>query len=372
MVITGYWLCSNFFPGHEIPSMEAPLKAATIISCIIALLAFGAASGDSTHVSEYSIVNRIPLTGDGGWDYCAVDDSTGRLFVSHGTQVQVVDPDTRRETGAIPDTRGVHGTALVRGLNKAYISDGKDTAVTVADLTTLAVLKKIHVSGLNPDAIVYDPFSGCVFTFNGKSGSASVIDTKSDSVVATIPLGGKPEFPAADGRGKLYVNLEDKNRVAVINTKSMRIEKSWPTGPGREPSAMAIDTVAHRLFIGCHNRMMVVMDAVSGRVIATPPIGSGVDAAVFDPGTQRAFSSNGDGTVTVIQQSSGGKSYAVLENIITQKGARTMALNPKSHVLYLPDAEFDAAPAPTTDNPKPRAPVKPGSFMVLEIAPVAK
>ncbi len=345
-------------------------KSIIMLGCF-ALLAFGPAAGETPQATEYSIINRIPLTGDGGWDYCTVDDSNGRLFVSHGTEVQVVDLATRMQIGAIPDTRGVHGIALVRERNKAYVSDGKDTAVTVADLTTLAVLKKIHVSGLNPDAIIYDPFSHCIFTCNGKTGNATVIDTKSDSIVATIPLGGKPEFPASNGEGKLFVNLEDSDQVAVINTRSMRLETRWPVAPGKEPSAMAIDNQAHRLFIGCHNKVMVVMNARNGKVIAAPPIGDRVDAAVFDPGTRRAFSSNGDGTITVIGTSAN-NACEVLETIVTQKGARTMALNPETHRLYLPTAEFDAAPTPTAENPKPRPPVKPGSFVVLEVAPVGK
>ena len=348
------------------------MKNSLIMLGYSGLLAFGVAAGEMPPASGYSIINRIPLTGNGGWDYCTVDDSTGRLFVSHNMQVQVVDVATHTQIGVIPDTRGVHGIALVRERNKAYISDGKDTAVTVADLTTLAVLKKIHVSGLNPDAIIYDSFSRCIFTCNGKTGNATVIDTRNDSVVATIPLGGKPEFPASNGEGKLFVNLEDKDQVAVINTASMQVEKRWPVAPGAEPSAMAIDNQDHRLFIGCHNKMMVVMDASSGKVIATPPIGDRVDAAVFDPGTRRAFSSNGDGTITVIQQKPESNAYEVLENIVTQKGARTMALNPKTHYLYLPAAEYGAAPAPTAEHPEPRAPIKPGSFVVLEVAPVGR
>ncbi len=348
------------------------MKKSILLSACSALFVFTAAAQQTTPVSDYAIVNKISLSGDGGWDYCTVDDSTGRLFVSHGTEVQVVDLATKHQVGVIPDTKGVHGIALVREMDKAYVSDGRDTAVTVADLTTLAVLRKIHVSGINPDAIVYDPFSHCVFTFNGKSGNSTVIAVKTDSIIATIPLGGKPEYPASNGTGKIFVNLEDKDQVAVINTTSMRVEKIWPIAPGAGPSAMAIATGANRLFIGCHNKMMVVMDAITGKVLATPPIGEGVDAAVFDPVTQRAFSSNGDGTITVIQQNEKGNAYTVLENIVTQKGARTMALNPKTHNLYLPDAEFDTAPAPTADKPHPRAPVKPGSFMVLEVAPVTR
>ena len=345
-------------------------KTFVVLGCT-ALLFAGAVAQMVPPASEYSIVKTMHLDGDGGWDCCTIDESTGRLRVSPSRQVQVVDVAAQQQVGVIPDTRGVHGIALVRDLNKVYTSNGDDTSVTVADLLTLAFLRKIHLTGLDPDAIIYDPFSHCVITCNGKSENATVIDAGSDSVIATIALDGKPEFAASSGDGKAYVNLEDKGLVAVINMKSKKVEKKWTVAPATDPCAIAIDNQDHRLFIGCRSKVMIVMDASNGKVIASLPIGDHVDAAAFDPATQRIFCSCGNGTVAVIQKS-GKDSYKVLENIQTRKGAKTMALNRTSHRLYLPAAEYDAAPAPTADNPKPRAKVKPGSFMVLEVAPVGQ
>jgi YVTN family beta-propeller protein len=345
-------------------------KIVTIFGCA-ALLCPVAPAQPVAPASGYSIVNKVPLSGDGGWDYCTVDDSTGRLFVSHAMRVQVVDLATLQQVGSMEDTRGVHGIALVREQGKVYTSNGDDTSVTVAELQSLSFIKKIHVTGLDPDAIIFDPFSHCILTCNGKTGNASVIDTRSDSVIATIPLGGKPEYPASNGNGKVFVNLEDRDIVAEVNMQSMKVEKRWAVAPGKSPSAMAIDNEDHRLFIGCRSKVLVVMDAVGGRVIASLPIGEHVDAAAFDPALQRIYCSCGNGTVAVIQKS-GKDTYAVVENIVTLKGAKTMALNRTSHRLYLPTADYDAAPAPTAENPKPRARIKPGSFMVLEVAPVEK
>ena len=347
------------------------MKKSLLVLGFSVLVSSGFAAMDAVPASGYSILNKFHLEGEGGWDYCALDDATGRLFVSHESQVHVMDVATGKQIGAIDDTKGVHGIAFAYDANKAYISNGKDTSVSIVDLKTLALIKKVHVTGIGPDAIVYEPFSKCVFTFNGKTNNATIIDVKTDKVKATIALGGKPEFAVSDGVGHLFDNIEDKSEVAVINTKSMKIEKSWPIAPGKEASALAIDNQDHRLFIGCHNKLMVVMDAVSGKIITSLPIGDHVDAAAFDAGKQMVYFSNGEGTVTAIQKS-GKDDYKVLENIVTQKGAKTMALSATSHHLYLPTAEYNPAPAPTAENPKPKAIPKPGTFMVLDIAPAAK
>ena len=348
-------------------NMKTPLL---ILGCSV-LFGLGAVTSETESTAGYSIINRIHLTGDGGWDCCELDEASGRLFISHDTQVQVVDVAAGKQHGVIGDTKGVHDIAFVRELNKAYVSNGKDTSVSIVDFKSLALLKKIRVTGEDPDGITYDPFSRCIFVFNGKSENVTVIDSRTDKVVATIALGGSPEFSAADGNGQLYVNLEDKNEVAVINTQSMTVEKEWPVAPAQKPCAMAMDYKNHRLFIGCRSRVMVVMNAQTGNVIASLPIGDHVDAAAFDPVKKRIFFSNGDGTVTVIGASANDV-YAVVENIVTQKGSKTMALSKTSHHLYLPGADFLPAPAPTADNPKPRAKVKSGSFVVLDIAPVEK
>jgi YVTN family beta-propeller protein len=318
--------------------------------------------------SEYRISDTIKVGGEGFWDYVSVDDSTGRVFASHGTMVSVIDPSAKKVIGTIPDTKGVHGIAIANDLNRGYTSNGQDSSVTVFNLQSLAVITKVSITGKNPDAILYDPSSHNVFTFNGKSSNASVIETKGNKQIATIPLDGKPEFAATDAKGMVYVNIEDKNEISVIDVKTLKVVKTWPIAPGEGPSGLTIDAVNHRLFTVCHNKLMMVLDAESGKVITSLPIGERVDGVAYDPSSKRAFSSNGDGTVTVVQEISK-NSFTVLENVATQKGARTIAVNTKTHHLYLPTAEFNPAPIGTKENPSPRPTVKPGSFVVLDIAP---
>jgi DNA-binding beta-propeller fold protein YncE len=239
------------------------------------------------------------------------------------------------------------------------------------DLKTLALVKKIHVTGIGPDAIVYDPFSRDIFAFNGKTNNVTAINAKTDNIVATIPLSGKPESAESNGAGLLYNNLEDKSEVAVINTKSMKVEKTWSVAPGEGPTALAIDNTNHRLFVGCGNKVMVVMDAVSGTVIKSLPIGDHVDAACYDATAGLVFFSCGEGSISVIEAGKNDE-YEVVQTVTTQKGAKTIAINAKTHHLYLPTAEYDAAPETTEENPKPKAKVKPGTFVVLDVAPAAK
>ena len=260
---------------------------------------------------------------------------------------------------------------LSQEVNKAYTSNGKDTSVSVVDLKSLALIKKVRVTGKGPDAIVYEPFKHCIVVFNGKSDNATVIDVKADKVTATIALDGKPESAASDGKGLLYDNFEDKSQVAVINMKSMKVDKTWPVAPGEGPTALALDNKDHRLFVGCGNKIMVVMDAVTGKVVKSLPIGDHVDAACFDASTGLVFFSNGEGSITIIE-SEKNDDYEVVQTVVTQKGAKTIAINAKTHHLYLPTAEYDAAPEPTAENPKPKATVKPGTFVVLDVAPVEK
>lgn len=319
--------------------------------------------------NEYKIANRFHIEGDGGWDYITVDATGKRLFISHATMVQVVDVKSGRVTGTIPDTKGVHGIALAQDLNKGFISNGKDSSVTVFNLQTLAVVTKIKVTGSNPDAILYDTFSHHVFTFNGRSSNATVIDANSLKVIATIALEGKPEFSVCDGRGNVYVNIEDKNLITVINSESLKIENSWPVAPGESPSGLAIDKVTHRLFSVCDNKTMVIMDARNGKIITTLPIGERTDGVAFDPGKKRAYSSNGDGTMSVIEEVNE-NTFRVIENMVTQRGARTIDVDIKTHHLYLPAAEYEPTPPATAENPNPRASVKPGTFVVLDIEPL--
>jgi YVTN family beta-propeller protein len=316
---------------------------------------------------SYAVVNKFHLPGDGGWDYLNVDASRGWLFVSHGTMVQVMDVKSGKVTGTIPNTPGVHGIALAPEFNKGFISNGKDTSVTIFDYKTLAFIARIKVTGQNPDAIMYDDFSKRVFVYNGRSANATVIDAKTDAIIATIPLEGKPEFSVTDGAGKIYVNIEDKNLVDEINATTMKVEHSWPISPGEEPSGLALDNETHRLFSVCSNKLMVILDATNGNIITTLPIGDGCDGVKFDPYYKTAFSSNGEGSITVVLEKPGDK-FSVLETVTTQAGARTLAIDEKTHRIYLPTAEFGPAPEPTAENPRPRKTIKPDTFVILEVA----
>ena len=310
--------------------------------------------------SSYNIINRIHLDGDGGWDYLTMDDAAGLLYVSHGTVVQVVDVKTSKVIATIDDTKGVHGIAIASEFGKGYISCGKDSTVVVFDIKTYKTLNRVKVNGSNPDAILYDPFSKNVFAFNGRSKNVTVIDAKSDKVTGSIPVEGKPEFAATDEKGKVYVNIEDKNKLCVINSQTLKVENSWPVAPVDEPSGLAIDNVSHRLFTVSDSHLAVI-DAKTGTVIASLTIGNRVDGVAFDTGLKRAYSANGEGTMTVVGEVNG--TYKVIENVTTQKGARTIAVDSKTHHIYLPTAEFREG-----ESDKRRAMV-PGTFMVLEIAP---
>jgi DNA-binding beta-propeller fold protein YncE len=317
--------------------------------------------------SIYHVVNRFPVEGDGGWDYIAADENTGRLFVSHGMVTNVIDDHSGKLIGTIQDTKGVHGIALAQTEDKAFISCGKDSTVTVVNLATLEFISKIKVTGANPDAILYDEFSHKVFVFNGRTSNATVIDASTSEVTGTILLAGKPEFSVADGKGKVYVNIEDKSLIQQINSATMKVENTWSIAPGEEPSGLALDRAALRLFSVCDNNKMMIVNAVNGKVITSIEIGSRVDGCVFDPELKRAYSSNGEGTLTVVQEENPDK-YSVLENVVTQKGARTICLNKKTHHLFLPTAEYGETPDATKENPHPRPVIKPGTFVVLDIA----
>ncbi|HVO76795.1 MAG TPA: YncE family protein [Candidatus Bathyarchaeia archaeon] len=321
-----------------------------------------------TSVSQYRIANRIHVEGDGFWDYVTVDDAAARLYLSHGMVVNVVDLKTLKSIATIQDTKGVHGIAIARDLNKGFITCGRDSCVAVVALDSLKVAARVP-TGRNPDAVLYEPSTHRVFAYNGGSGSATVIDAKTNAVLGTIALDGKPEFSAADGKGNVWVNIEDKSMVAEIDALTMKVKARWPIAPGEEPSGMALDAATRRLFIVCSNKLMIVMDADKGSVVANLPIGDRCDGTAFDPGLKRAYSSNGDGTLTVVQEIDK-DNFKVLENVATQRGARTIAVDATTHHVYLPTAEFGPAPAPTPEHPRPRPTVLPGSFVVLDVAPV--
>jgi YVTN family beta-propeller protein len=314
--------------------------------------------------SGYHLLKKIPLGGEGFWDYIIVDSPTRRLFVSRGTKVVVLDVDTGKVVGEIPNTDGVHGIALAPDLNRGFTSNGRAGTVTIFDLKTLQVIGSAQ-AGTNPDAIIYDPASKRVFAMNGRSKDATAIDAATGKVVGTIPVDGKPEFAVADGAGHVYVNIEDKSEEQQIDSQNLKVTATWPLAPCDEPSGLAMDIATRRLFAGCGNKMMAVINADSGKVVATPPIGEGVDANGFDPGTGYAFASNGgSGTLTVVHEDSPDK-YSVVEDVPTQAHARTMALDPKTHEVFLVTADFGPAPAATPDNAHPRPTMVKDSFVVL-------
>jgi DNA-binding beta-propeller fold protein YncE len=318
--------------------------------------------------TPYHLLHRIPLGGEGGWDYLTLDAAARRLYVSHGTKVVVLDVDSEKTVGEIPGTEGVHGIALAPELHRGFTSNGRSSTVTIFDTATLAAVGTVKTTGDNPDAILYDAASRRVFTFNGRGRNATAVEAATGAVAGTVPLDGKPEFAVADGKGRIFVNIEDKNEIVGIDSRSLRVEKTWPLTSCEEPTGLAMDRARRRLFSVCHNRVMVVVDADSGRAVATVPIGQGVDAAAFDPATSLAFASNGEGTLTVVEQE-GPDSYRVVENAATQRSARTMALDEKTHRVFLAAAEFGAPPPATPDQPRPRPPVVPGSFTILVLGP---
>jgi YVTN family beta-propeller protein len=312
---------------------------------------------------QYQLKQKFTIGGDGGWDYLTYDSTGNRLFISRATRVQVVDPKKGTVIAEIPNTTGVHGIALAHELGKGFTSNGRENTVTVFDLKTLKETNKIKIDGENPDAILYDPSTKRVMTFNGRSKNATVIDATNDKVVATIPLDGKPEFAAADGKGSVFVNIEDKSELSKIDPVKGTVVQTWPLAPCEEPSGLAMDQKHRRLFSGCGNKMMAVTNADTGKVVTTVPIGQGVDANGFDPGTELAFSSNGDGTLTVVHEDSPDK-FTVAQNAETQRGARTLALNPGNHEVYLVTAEIEEAP-PAEGQTRPRRTMKPGTFTLL-------
>jgi DNA-binding beta-propeller fold protein YncE len=332
------------------------------LSCLVVLfmatLSFAAAPG-------YHVIKTYTLGGDGGWDYLNLDSSTRRLYISRATHVMVVDADSGKAVGDIPDTPGVHGIALAQELGRGFVSNGREGTVTIFDIQTLKLISKVKV-GDNPDAILYDPATKRVFTFNGRSQDSTVIDAAKGTVLGTIKLEGKPEFAVSDGKGEVFVNIEDKSQLDAIDPSKMEVKSRWPLAPCQEPSGLAMDRKNRRLFAGCDNKMMAVVDANSGKVIATPAIGDGVDANAFDESAGLAFASCGEGVLTVVQEESATK-FSVAENVKTQEGARTMALDEKTHQVFLVTAKFGPPPAATPENPHPRHTILPDSFVVLVV-----
>jgi YVTN family beta-propeller protein len=343
-------------------SMKIALAAVGAMAVIASPSVASAAASDA----GIHLLQSISLPGTEGWDYLSVDSAARRLYVSRGTHVAVIDIDAGKVVGDIPDTAGVHGVAIDTADGKGFTSNGKANSVTVFDLKTLAKTATVAV-GNRPDAILYDPSTARVFTFNAGGPSATAIDAKTDTVVGTVPLPGKPEFAAADGKGMIYDNIEDKSEIVAIDAKALTVTATWPIAPCESPSGLAFDIKHQRLFSVCDGGKMAVTDAKSGKVVATPVIGNGPDAAGFDPKTGNVYSTNGeDGTLTVLHEQSPDV-YTTVGTATTKPGARTMALDEKTHRIYT--IAGDLAPAPTVapgePAPKKRRSYVDGSVTVL-------
>jgi YVTN family beta-propeller protein len=311
----------------------------------------------------YHVIDRWKLGGEGFWDYLLVDSPAHRLFLTRGNHVDVVDTQTGKLVGSIANLHGTHGVALDNAGKFGYISDGGGNAVVVFDRSTLATLATIP-AGTNPDGIVFEPATQTIWAFNGRSKDATVIDAASRKVVATIPLPGKPEFPAVDGKGLVFVNIEDKSLIVRLDAHTNKLADTWPAGC-ESPSGLAFDVAGARLFPVCDGKKMAVVDAYTGKILATPAIGDGPDAAGWDAAHKLAFASSGDGILSVIDASSA--DYKTIESLPTQKGARTMAYDSAADRVYLVTADFGPRPAPTADNPRPRPTMLPGTFVVLVV-----
>jgi YVTN family beta-propeller protein len=308
----------------------------------------------------YKLSNTFHVSSSGGWDYPAIDETSNKLYLSHGMQVNILDKTSGDSLGVILNTAGVHGIAFVPALNKGYTSNGRTNNVTVFELSTGKTIGQV-ATGKNPDWIMYDAFTKKVLTSNHSSGDITVIDPKTDVVVATIPVGGnKLETIVSDNAGKVFVNVEDKNEIVAIDLQKSEVLAHWSLAPGEEPTGLAIDPITHRLFATCA-KLLIVMDATDGKIVAQLPTGEGCDGAAFDPTLKLVFTSNGEGTITVVKEVDK-NTFKVVETLVSKKGARTITIDPKTHKLYLPTADYEA---PATDGSKGRPKMIPGSFQVL-------
>jgi YVTN family beta-propeller protein len=341
-------------------------KWSRIAACVV-VLSLGGIALASPPEGGYHLLKKYDLgAAPGGkeyWDYITFDATTRRLYISHNTEVKVVDADSGAVVGSIPDLSRVHGSALVSDLGRGFISDGGADEALVFDLKTLKVTNHIKTGG-NPDCIIYDPASKHIFTLNGKTDDASVIDPASLTVVATIPMGGRPEYAVADGKGMIYDNIEDKNEVVALDSRTNTVKARWPIAPAEEATAMDMDIQHRRLFIGGRNKVLAIMDADSGKVVQTFPIGSGVDTNIYEAKTGLLFTATREGTLHIFHEDSPDK-FSVVETVTTEFGARNMALDPKTHKLFLDTADFNPAPAPTGEQPKPQPTPVSGTFRLL-------
>ena len=314
----------------------------------------------------FQLIKKTVIGGEGGWDYLAVDAENRRLYVSHSSRVEVLNADTHEKVGEISNLQGVHGIAIAAKKGRGITTNGRTNNATIFDIKTLAIIAEVP-TGKNPDALLYDEFSDRVYIFNHSGGDATVVDISTGKVTGTIVLGGEAlEAGASDGKGTIFVNLEDVNEIVSFDTKTLTIKNRWKIAPGEEPTGLAIDTKTHRLFTVCHNELMMILDSDNGNIVAQVPIGKRVDGVVFDPSTKQAISSNGEGTISIVQEVSANE-FKALESVKTEVGARTIAFDSKTHHVFVSSAQYGTAPAPTTENPRPRPPVLPGTFMIVEL-----
>ena len=330
-------------------------------------IAASAAAGMESAPAKMTVLQKWTLGGEGGWDYIALDSSARRLFVSRSTRVDVVATDSGKIVGSIPGTNGVHGIALAEDLKRGYTSNGKGDSITVFDLDSLKIIQEVKIPAHNPDAILYEPQGKHIFTFNGKSKDVTVLDAAQLTVIATLPVPDKPEFAVDDGAGRIYANIESEpGQMVVIDSRTLKVIATWTLPGCQSPSGLAIDKAAHRLFSVCDDKVMAITDAQTGKQIARATVGDGPDAAAFDAARKLVFSSNGQGTLTVLKQDSA-DSYRVAETVSTQRGARTMALDPASGKVYLVTADFGPAPPATAEQPHPRPVPVAGTFTLLVV-----
>jgi len=340
--------------------VKVPRRLLALVCVVATVPAFAA--------TNYQVLDKKNLGGEGGWDYLTIEPKSHRLFITRADHVMVVDTESGKQTAEIPKTLGVHGVALALDEDRGYTSNGRQNTVTTFDLANFKILHETEV-GKRPDAILYDDHSKRVFTFNAESQDATAVSIDESKVVGTVPLGGKPEFAASDGKGKIYVNIEDKSELVEFDAQKLKVNNRWKLAPCEEPTGLSMDRKHHRLFVGCGNKMMAVVNAENGKIITTLPIGEGVDATAFDPETKLAFASCGrDAVLTIIHQDSPDK-YSVAQNVPTERGARTMALDPITHTVYLVTAQFGPPPAASADNPHPRPSVVAGTFELITVGP---
>ncbi|MGD1276302.1 MAG: YncE family protein [Tepidisphaeraceae bacterium] len=340
------------------------VPAVFLVGVCIGRCVVARAADTTAPTGKYHVVKELHIGGEGGWDYVTVDPESGRLYVPRGNHTQIIDVQSGKVISDLADTTGVHGVALAPTAKRGYTSNGRSNTVSVFDLETNKVLGTAPTSE-GPDAIIYDPASNCVFCFDGRAKDATVISVDAPldkAVTAHIPLDGRPESAVSDGQGHVYDDLEDKSQIAVIDTKTMKVTATWDIAGGDGPAGLAIDVAGHHLFAGCHNQVMAILDTQTGKTLGTVPIGSGVDFCAFDPATGEVFASCGDGTLTVVKETSPGK-FESVQTVQTPKGARTLALDTKTHTLYLPTAEFEPLQA---GERRPKA--KAGTFKIVVVS----